>query len=227
MPIQKKPDAAVLHTSSPAAFSNAYENLTAAVVSRCGADHCIMVTSPGDNEGAAAVAVNLALSLADTGARVVLVDCDLRREMVQTCLPVNSPAQTVAALLEGDGPMDPAPVCQQSLYILPAGVPAAKPAALLGSPRMAQLLDGLRRHYDYVICAAPPVCLVPDGEVLGKLCGGTVLAVRHRFTHRRAVSDAVRRLEYAGVPLMGTVLTDLDLTMARKMGHPYICYDRK
>ncbi len=228
MPMHRKLNGTVRTAGSPAAFSGAYDRLLAAVTVRSRGEHlrCIMVTSAGADEGAAAAAANLAISLADTGVRVVLVDCDLHRAMVQECLPVNDPVQTLATLLETDGPLNPIPICKRSVYILPAGIPAKNPAVLLGSDRMAQLLDRLRRDYACVICAAPPVCLVPDAELLGRQCDGTILTVRHRFTYRRAVSEAVQRLERAGVPLMGTVLTNVDLTLARKMGRPYISYGR-
>ncbi len=211
----------------PAAFS-VYDRLLAAVtMAQTAPLRCIMVTSAGANEGTATAAAGLATSLADAGLRVVLVDCDLRHGMMQECLPVNDPVQTLASLLEGDGPVNPTPVRKNAVHILPAGIPEKNPAVLLGSERMAQVLDRLRRTDACVVCAAPPVCLVPDAELLGRRCDGTLLAVRHRFTHRRAVSEAVQRLERAGVPIMGTVLTDFDLTLERMLGRPYVYYGRK
>lgn len=225
--LKKNKPAALLTAQSPAAMADACAGLAAefAAAAKAANVNCIMVTAAAPDEGTAAAAANLAAALGETGARVVLLDCDLRCGMVQKCLDASAPEEKcLASVLAASGEVKPAAVRQNGFYFVPAGEPAKNPAVLLASQRMQGLLEDLREHFDYVICAAPPVGAAADAAVLGRLCDGAVLVVRQRATSRRVVADAACRLEKAGIRLLGTVLTGYDLTLARKMGRPYMGY---
>ncbi|MBQ9083068.1 MAG: CpsD/CapB family tyrosine-protein kinase [Clostridia bacterium] len=212
-----------------AARTAAREAWTTAFVQQCRAANArrVMIASAGNDGDGVMLAVELAETLAAAGAKVLVVDCDLRRGALQKQLQRSVPEEKcLAAVLTAAQGTRPGAVSTRGFHAVLAGETDQMPSALLDSPRMKELLNDLTQHYDYVLCVAPPVSAAPDAGVLGRRCDGAVLAVRYRGTDRRTVTDAATVLQHSGTKLLGTVLTEYDLTMARKMGEPYIHYGR-
>ena len=165
----------------------------------------IGMTSSRPQDGKSFCAINLAYSLAQGGNRVVLIDADMRRSSIATTLgkPL-SPG--LSNYLVGDAKdVIHKNVLHENLSLISAGDPPPNPAELIGSERMKQVLTALRQRYDYIIVDLPPVNLVSDPLVISKLLDGIVLIVRHGFSKRREVLEAVRKLRFVGAPLLGTV----------------------
>jgi capsular exopolysaccharide synthesis family protein len=167
----------------------------------------IVISSSIPEEGESTIAINLAVSLADTGARVVLIDADLRRPSVAQYVGIEGNVGLTTVLI---GRADVEDVVQSlgtsSLDILAAGQLPPNPSELLGSPAMAGLLDRLTATYDMVLLDSPPLLPVTDAAVLSKLAGGVLLVVGAGKIRRPQLHETLVSLDTAGVHLFGIVL---------------------
>lgn len=194
----------------------------------------LVVTSADAREGKTLVAANLALAMAQAGARVLLVDADLRHPSVPRLfgLPgepglvdavaerVQARTAVLAGTAEGssapgepepDG-RAPAPVLQMSgvpgLSVLPAGPTPPDPGELLGSSVAGQLLDDLRRQWDVVVVDTAPLMPVADTLPVAARADAAVVVARSGQTRRSALQQALEALQQTGAPVAGLVLND-------------------
>lgn len=164
---------------------------------------------PGD--GATTVASNLAIALAQTGRRVVLVDADLRRPMLHMLFGAN-PAAGVSSVLNGTFGLDAAvqPTEQDGLFLLPAG-PAVKLASeVLSGPAMGRLLVELKSRFDTVIVDAPSPIIFADALVLGSQLDVALIVAKAGHTPRGVEQQARRQLERSKVELLGVVINQVE-----------------
>jgi succinoglycan biosynthesis transport protein ExoP len=178
------------------------------------------VTSAVANEGKTSVACNLAISWAQSGASVCLVEADLRRPGVSRFLGIDG-SIGLSDVVVGECRLDDVlvPWNHGMLTVLPAGSLPPDPAALLGSSAMASVVATLRDRFDVVIYDTPPVLSVTDGVVLGHQVDGVVLIIRSFTTRPEHVKTGIERLRNARVDLLGTVLTHEKSRQARE--HEY------
>jgi capsular exopolysaccharide synthesis family protein len=167
----------------------------------------IVLTSALPSEGKTTTACNLALTLAFSGARVILVDGDLRKPTVGTLLGIDSGAG-LTDVLAGQHALEDVVVGFQrgTLAVLPSGPMPPNPSELLGSQHMAALLESLAEDYDIVVIDAPPLLPVTDAAVLSALADGALLVVRHGKTRRDEADRALQALAAVNAKLLGTVL---------------------
>ncbi|HLN60790.1 MAG TPA: CpsD/CapB family tyrosine-protein kinase [Symbiobacteriaceae bacterium] len=184
----------------------------------------ILLTSAAPGEGKSTTAANLGVAFAQAGTRVCLVDADLRRPMLAKLLGLENWAGLTTALI-GQAPLEECvkktPV--EGLWLLPSGPVPPNPAELLGSERMAALLERLKAEYDLVLIDSPPVLAVTDAAVLAPRTDGVVLVIRAGRTDRRAVQRARTALETVHARVLGTVLGGV--AQSEKEGY-YYAYDR-
>jgi polysaccharide biosynthesis transport protein len=170
----------------------------------------IVISSSIPAEGKTTIAINLAVSLADTGARVILVDADLRRPSIAEYMGIEGKAGLTTVLI---GRADVKDVVQpfgtSSLDLLPAGQVPPNPSELLGSAAMDSLLERLSASYDMVLLDSPPLLPVTDAVVLSKLAGGALVVVGADRTHRPQLQQSLDSLETAGVHLFGLVMNKI------------------
>jgi len=175
-----------------------------------GGTKSFVITSAGPSEGKSTTSANLAISLAETGARVVLIEGDLRLPKVSEYMGVESGAGLTDVLI---GKVDLADVMHRwgrgQLYVLPAGRIPPNPSELLGSLAMDRVLEQLDGQFDYVLIDAPPVLLVTDAAVIGKKTAGTVMVVASGTTRKQGFDAAVRTLDTAGTEILGLIVTML------------------
>jgi len=172
------------------------------------AGRSLVVTSSVPGEGKSTTAANLAIALAESGARVALVDGDLRRPRVGSMMGIEE-AVGLTDVLTGRLPVDEAlqPWGTGSLVVLPAGTLPPNPTQLLGSPAMRAVLTALTAAADIVIVDAPPLLPVTDATLLAKVTGGALLAVGGGRVTRRQLTRARAALDGTGCRTLGTVLT--------------------
>lgn len=165
-----------------------------------------VISSAAPGEGKSTVSTNLALALAETGLRVGLVDCDLRKPRIDTYMGIEGAVGLTDVLI---GRADLSDVLQRwgrsELYVLPAGQVPPNPSELLGSESMQQTLDTLAKSMDIVIIDAPPMLMVTDAVVVGAKTQGVILVAAAGSTHQQSLEAAVETLETAHVPLRGVV----------------------
>lgn len=174
----------------------------------------LLITSAQSSEGKTTSAVNLAASLASAGARVMVVDADLRRPSVAKQLNIDSRLPGLVEMLTGQcsyrevALKDAVP----GISVIPSGKIPPNPAELLGSPQMASIIDNLAERYDYVIIDSPPILPVTDSVILSRFVDGVVMVVRGSATPRRVVADARQRLRAVGARMLGIILNDVDVS---------------
>jgi capsular exopolysaccharide synthesis family protein len=172
----------------------------------------IAVTSTGPGEGKTVVAGNLAIALAQSGLRVLLVDGDMRKPRVHETFGV--PAQPgLSNVLVGTAKASHAVRGSgvPGLWLLPAGLLPPKPAELLGSKRFRDLLASFALDFDWVVVDTPPVLAVTDSSVIAHLVTGVVFVVGAEMTSRHAAQRALEQLERAHAKFIGAVLNRVDL----------------
>ncbi|MFE5628860.1 polysaccharide biosynthesis tyrosine autokinase [Streptomyces sp. NPDC056543] len=172
----------------------------------------IMVTSPLPGEGKTNTATNLALSLVETGARICLVDADLRNPCVAKTFGLVQGAGLTSVLI---GAATASEVMQEfgepGLSVLTSGPIPPNPAELLASDRMREILRELAEDFDIVVVDSAPLLPVADTVGLAPVVDGTVLVVRARRTPAERVRAAVDALHSVSAPVLGSVLSMVQL----------------
>jgi capsular exopolysaccharide synthesis family protein len=172
----------------------------------------IAVTSALPSEGKTTVASNLAIVLAQSGLRVVLVDTDLRRPRLHRSFGLSNDVGVTlacAAQLPIDECIRQTEV--DNLSVLTSGPIPPNPAEMLHSERFAELVAELRTRFDRVIFDSPPVLPVTDAAVLSRLIDGMVVVGRGFKTDRNAVSTALRALIDVKTHIIGVIINAIDL----------------
>ncbi|MEJ2887843.1 polysaccharide biosynthesis tyrosine autokinase [Actinomycetospora aeridis] len=195
-------------SSASEAYRKLRSNLRFVTVDREDGAAVVMITSAVPGEGKSTTAANVALSLADLGNRVLLLEADLRRPVLAETFGLE-PAVGLTTVLATGAPVAHAVQRAGRLDVVVAGPVPPNPSELLESKRLAATLDELRARYDWVIVDSAPLLPVTDGAVLSHRCDGVVLLARHGTTSSGAVRQAVATLTTAGANLLGTVLTQV------------------
>ena len=183
----------------PFAYVEAYKALRTNLnflTSSTGA-RAIVVTSTMPEEAKSNVSVNLALTLAEDGKNVALVDCDLRKPVLHKYLKAGHNVKGVSNIVSNQCKLEEALLRLEQFKItfLPAGTPPPNPSELLGSARMQQMIQQLRATFDYVIFDAPPISMVTDAAVIGNQVDGALFVVRSSYAPAESVEAAVKKLK--------------------------------
>src|SRR5271154_1334832 len=196
-------------------LAEAYRSLrTTILLSRAGTPpQVILISSAKPSEGKTSITTLESIVFALNGARVLLIDSDLRRPSVHLRFRIANKVGLTSVLTGKAGAEEAiVPVTAlPSLHILPAGPIAPMPAELLGSLQMQRLGEGLRANYDFILIDTPPVLTVTDAAVLVSISDGGVLVLRYGQASRNVVARASEILLRSGAHLLGVVLNAVDL----------------
>lgn len=190
-----------------------YRKLRAALIPHMPADApwALAVTSAAYAEGKSAVAANLAVSLAQTGRRVLLVDANLRRPMLHSLFGAAHPGELglATALQRGSAGLDDylQPTALPQLLLLPAGGQPALPTELLGSPELRTLIAALKDRAQIVILDCGPALTVSDGLEAARACDAMLLTTRFGVSRTADLAQLRRLIAQTGTPVIGGVVT--------------------
>ena len=172
-----------------------------------------LITSTQPGEGKSLVATNLSISFSQDGCKTLLVGADLRRPAFKPIFDVNEMPPGLTEALQGRCSWrevintDLIP----GLDILPAGSIPSDPSELLGSPRMAEILDEVREVYDQVIIDSSPMMGISDSLLLMRHTDGVLFVVRQGVTHSLGASHAMKRVAESGSTCLGALMNGVNL----------------
>lgn len=184
----------------------------------------ILVTSPGPKEGKSLTTANLALTIAQSGVRVLLIDSDLRRPTVHRLFACQrSPG--LSELVTGDVSNIEAYVKNtyaDNLYVLPSGTSPSNPVGILGSDKMKQLVEEAKKRFDVVLFDSPPVIAMADASILATGLDLTLLVLQAGQTKRQVAMQARDLMQRLNINIFGVVLNGIDYS--KRYGYYYYYY---
>jgi receptor protein-tyrosine kinase len=195
-------------------LGEALRNLrTALMLSRAGGPPQVtLITSATSAEGKTVTAVNVAVMLGQMGGRTLLVDADLRRARCHRVLGMDNHLGLTEVLTGSCEPHEMIrPAGCENLFFLGTGSVPPNPTELLGSAKLAETIERLRNHYEYIIIDSSPVLPVSDALLMAKLADGVVIVANAQATPRKLVRAACARLEYARGKILGVILNRVKL----------------
>jgi polysaccharide biosynthesis transport protein len=166
----------------------------------------IAITSSIPREGKSTTLANLALTLAELGQRVLLIDADLRLPSQHEIWGVSNRCGLSNVIAVGLHPQQVIRPVAQNLDLLTAGVSMSNPLVLLDSRRMATLLEHFGNTYDYILIDTPPVTVAADALVIGKMVDGLLMVVRPGLVETSMVQTAHDLLHHSGQTVLGNVI---------------------
>ena len=173
----------------------------------------MLVTSASPGEGKSTIASNLAVVMAQTGKKVLLIDADLRLPKQHKVFKVGNNQGLTTALLDSETPLSHHfhATRIRGLHLMTSGPLPPNPSELLNSKRMGEVIEMLKDEVDIVVFDTPPVLTVADAAILGAQVNGCVLVAEVGITNRSAVVRAVEMLQSTGGKVFGVTLNKLNL----------------
>ena len=168
----------------------------------------LVVTSAAPEEGKSTTIANLAVTMAQSGRKTILVDCDLRRPSLHTLFDLQNNAGFTNMMLDENAAAPLQKTAVDNLWVLTSGPKPPNPADLLGSRQMDRVIETLAGQADMVLFDAPPVIAVTDALILGAKVDGVLLVVSAGKTRRAHAERAKQTLEKANVRIIGVTLTN-------------------
>jgi succinoglycan biosynthesis transport protein ExoP len=200
-------------------LSEAYQSVRTALQFSTdrGMPRSLLVTSTRAGEGKSTTALSLAYSSATLGARVLLIDADLRKP---TFRGASAQVDGLSSLLSGSGDLEACiqPTVQEGLFLLPAGRIPPNPAELIAAGRFTAVLDKVSKMFDYVVVDGPPVLGLADVPLLSTHCEGTLIVIESGSIRRSAALNSLNRLRAVDSRILGAILTKFSAT---KSGYGY------
>lgn len=170
----------------------------------------IVVTSSVPGEGKSTTSGNLALSLAQSGNKVLLVDCDMRKPSIHKKFKISNISGTAELLLRKESFEDVANCYNENLTIITAGKIPPNPSEMLSSRAMIAFIKEMKKEFKYIILDTPPLQAVTDAQVLSTKADGVLLVVRAGSTKRDAVLNSVDLIKKVKGKVIGMVLNGVE-----------------
>lgn len=207
----------LISADTRSSLAEAYRHLrTSILLSTAGhAPKSLLITSSLPSEGKTTTATNTAIILAQTGARVLMIDADMRRPRVHSIFGIENRLGLSTLLSSELTDSELTQAIQQDektkLYVLPSGPIPPNPSELIGSEQMAALIDLLHKRFTHVVIDSPPIASFTDGVLLSSLVDGVILVVHAGKSSRQVVRRSRQLLQEIGSRVFGVVLNNVNL----------------
>jgi capsular exopolysaccharide synthesis family protein len=207
----------LIHTDSRSSMAEAYRQLrTSILLSTAGhAPKSLLITSSLPAEGKTTTATNTAISLAQTGAKVLIIDADMRRPRLHSIFNISN-AHGLSTILSSDSnEQEMLDVIQydeaSKLHLLPSGPVPPNPAELIGSEQMANFLKTMQGNFTHVVVDSPPIASFTDGVLIASMVDGVILVVHAGKSSRQVIRRSRQLLQDIGAKIFGVVLNNVNL----------------
>ena len=172
----------------------------------------IIVSSAWPGEGKTITTTNLAITMAQSGSRVIILDCDMRRPKIHKIFGISREIG-MSNILVGGCEVEEAIAHTQipNLDVIPCGPIPPNPSEILGSERMADLLNKLRKNCTQILIDSPPITAVTDAVVLAKIADGLVMVISAGETPREIIQNGLRQLQSVNAHVLGAVLNGVEM----------------
>jgi len=224
----KNPDSArseIIVLSEPrSSASEAYRGLrTGILFSTPGhSPRSVLITSPSAGEGKTITCANLAVAMAQSGSKVLLLDTDMRKPRLHRVFGIKN-EQGMSNLLVGEGEWKDFRIKTDitNLDFIPSGPISPNPAELVGSERMQMLMNEFGEEYDRIVVDSAPVAAVTDPVVLSRMVDGVILVIRAGVTSRDIIANGIRQLKDVHATILGATLNNIDIGKGSYYYHQY------
>ena len=207
----------LINNDPRSSLAEAYRQLrTSILLSTAGhAPKSLLITSSLPSEGKTTTAVNTAISLAQTGAKVLVIDADMRRPRLHSVFGVSN-AEGLSTILSSDlKTEDILNIIQyendSKLHLLPSGPIPPNPAELIGSEQMAKLLKAMGENFTHVVVDSPPIASFTDGVLVASMVDGVILVVHSGKSSRNVVRRSRQLLQDINAKIFGVVLNNVNI----------------
>lgn len=188
----------------------------------------MVVTSGGPSDGKSTTVVNLAISLAQVGKKVLVIDGDLRKSKIHRYFSIPNDYGITDIITGKCSVKDAVKNIEEveNLYVICSGALPPNPAEILESKKMMDFLDTVRKDYDIILIDTPPVGQLADAAILGKNADGVILVVASAASHIDIVKHAKSRLDKVNAKILGAVITKINGTAGGTYYYRYYNYDQ-
>lgn len=210
------PDEMIVARDPKSNASEAYRSLrTNVIFSSIEHGPILLVTSAGPAEGKSLTVANLGITMAQSGSRTLIIDCDLRKPRMHKIFNIPGTSTGFTDMVAKFGTNGNKITIKRTkipnLDIIPCGKIPPNPSEMLSSHRVRQLLAALGRKYDKILIDSPPVNVVTDPVILSQIAGGVVLIIKAGEAKRDVVRRASEQLTGVGATIIGGVLNNVDV----------------
>lgn len=178
-----------------------------------GGSKVILITSSLPQEGKTTVSSELAITLANDNKKVVIIDCDLRRPSIHKKYEMSNTYGLSEILIKEKSISDVIQIHSKNLNVITSGKTPPNACELLSSNNFDELLDELKKTYDYIILDSPPIIAVTDAQILADKADGTFLVVRGKKTTRSVITEAKKKINNVKGNLLGTILNRVGVSV--------------
>ncbi|EHY98827.1 capsular polysaccharide biosynthesis protein Cps14D [Streptococcus pneumoniae] len=175
----------------------------------------ISVTSVNPGEGKTTTSVNIARSFARAGYKTLLIDGDTRNSVISGVFKSREKITGLTEFLSGTADLSYG-LCDtniENLFVVQSGSVSPNPTALLQSKNFNDMIETLRKYFDYIIVDTPPVGIVIDAVIITQKCDASILVTATGEVNKRDVQKAKQQLEQTGKLFLGVVLNKLDISV--------------
>lgn len=208
----------IYDNSKSSSLSEAYRQLrTSILLSVAGhAPKSLLITSSLPAEGKTTTAVNTAITLAQTGAKVLVIDADMRRPRIHSIFNISNReglSNLLSSEIKRDKILDSVYFDMSSrLYLLPSGPVPPNPAELIGSAQMSTLMEIFQKEFTYVIIDSPPIASFTDGVLIAAMVDGVIMVVHSAKTSRQIVRRSCQLIQDVGAKIFGVLLNNVNVS---------------
>lgn len=171
----------------------------------------VVITSPTSGEGKTTTCINLACTFAETGAKVLIIDSDLRAPRLHKYLKLSN-EKGLSNVLAGFNGVDECLIKteRENLDCLTSGPIPPNPVELVSADTMKELMETLGERYDYIFIDTPPLNIVTEALILSKYATGVIVVTRQKYTMYKMVERAINSLKFANARIIGFVMNDVE-----------------